>query len=366
MRKAHAIIGAWYGDEGKGLMTDYLANKHNATVVRFNGGAQAGHTVVTPEGKRHVFHHFGSGTLAGSPTHLSRYFIVNPFLFVKEYTELVALGITPKVSVSPECLITTPWDMAINQELEKARSSTNHGSVGVGIFETIQRSKIEKFKLTVGDRGKVNVIRNQYYRSRCVELGLQMKDHLVNEPYVIANFLDALDFFLGVVEVSEEPIGNNHLVFEGAQGLMLDEQYGVMPHCTPSNCGLKNVAVLAREWGICDIEAVYVSRSYLTRHGSGPILNEADFILQDDTNVEHEYQGTLRFGTLPVLDMELDINDMLWNSKIPMYIDYAIHAREGYNGSVAITHLDQYDDGLWRNYMPKYSIYGNTRNDVFE
>ena len=85
MNHAHVVIGANYGDEGKGLMTDYLADKYQAeVVVRFNGGAQAGHTVVTPAGQRHVFSHFGSATLSGSRTFLSKHFVANPILFLKE------------------------------------------------------------------------------------------------------------------------------------------------------------------------------------------------------------------------------------------------------------------------------------------
>src|SRR5262245_50739362 len=68
--RATAVIGANFGDEGKGLLTDYLAAKDPAgtVVIRCNGGAQAGHTVVTPAGRRHVFHHLGSGSLAGAST----------------------------------------------------------------------------------------------------------------------------------------------------------------------------------------------------------------------------------------------------------------------------------------------------------
>lgn len=79
MGSAIAVIGAGFGDEGKGLMTDYCCQRPKyTTVVRFNGGAQAGHTVVTPDGRRHVFSHFGSGTLRGAATFLSRFFICNP------------------------------------------------------------------------------------------------------------------------------------------------------------------------------------------------------------------------------------------------------------------------------------------------
>ena len=69
MKNIKVVIGANFGDEGKGLMTDYFASKSNKSlVVRFNGGGQAGHTVTTKDGRRHVFHHFGSGIFAGADT----------------------------------------------------------------------------------------------------------------------------------------------------------------------------------------------------------------------------------------------------------------------------------------------------------
>ena len=86
--RARAVIGSNFGDEGKGLVVDYLCKTGGEVVVRFNGGAQAGHTVVTPEGLRHVFRHFGSGTLYGVPTFLSQFFIVNPIIFFHELQDL--------------------------------------------------------------------------------------------------------------------------------------------------------------------------------------------------------------------------------------------------------------------------------------
>src|SRR3954469_646850 len=104
-KSARVVIGANFGDEGKGLLTDYyaaLAGEEGypvrAYVIRFNGGAQAGHTVVTPgEGKRHIFSHFGSGALAGATTFLSRFFVVNPIFFRNECKALNLGG----VSVDP-------------------------------------------------------------------------------------------------------------------------------------------------------------------------------------------------------------------------------------------------------------------------
>lgn len=71
--RARAVIDSNFGDSGKGLMVDYLCQTGGEVVVRFNGGANAGHTVVTPEGLRHVFRHFGAGSFYGVPTFLSSF-----------------------------------------------------------------------------------------------------------------------------------------------------------------------------------------------------------------------------------------------------------------------------------------------------
>jgi adenylosuccinate synthase len=99
--RARVVIGANFGDEGKGLLTDYLCAQGAGMVVRFNGGANAGHTVVTPDGKRHVFSHFGSGSFCDVPTFLSPYFVCNPVLFFHELETLHKLGVSPTVYAHP-------------------------------------------------------------------------------------------------------------------------------------------------------------------------------------------------------------------------------------------------------------------------
>lgn len=141
---AKVVIGANFGDEGKGLMTDYFCRQaalkgENCLVILHNGGAQRGHTVVTPGRKRHVFRHFGSGTFTGADTYLSEDFILNPMVFRREWEELEEIGINTKVYVNPKCIITTPFDMILNQIIEEYRKGDRHGSCGMGIHETIIR-----------------------------------------------------------------------------------------------------------------------------------------------------------------------------------------------------------------------------------
>lgn len=338
--KAHAIIGANYGDEGKGLMTDYICAREGAdVVVRFNGGAQAGHTVVA-DGRRHVFHHYGSGTLAGVATFLSRYFVVNPLLFTAEL-------INGEVYVDPRAVVTTPMDMLINQAVEK---KLQHGSCGVGIHETMVRTaRMPLYVDEMTDRDTVGAIFNDYTQRRIRELGLD----LTIEPHWMGVYFDYAERFLRAVRIAMQPPGER-IVFEGAQGLMLDQNSPDFPYVTHSNTGLKNVRALCYEWGLTDLHATYVTRSYLTRHGAGPLPNEEPMpsFVVDATNVPHEYQGTLRYAPLDVLALEQRV----------------IRDAKGVPLDIAVTCLDQTGDAILREFaLPvRYASYGPTRADVQE
>src|ERR1035438_469283 len=134
---AKVVIGAGLGDEGKGATVNALASS-DSIIVRYNGGSQSGHTVIH-DGIRHVFSHFGSGTLKGAATHLSRFFVCNPSAFLVEYNILSGHGIRPVVTVSPQCPVTTIYDVVLNRIIETHRGSERHGSVGVGFGETLER-----------------------------------------------------------------------------------------------------------------------------------------------------------------------------------------------------------------------------------
>jgi len=345
--KARVVIGANFGDEGKGLITDYLCAKYGAgMVVRFNGGSQAGHTVVTPEGKRHVFKHFGSGTFLNIPTFLSQFFILNPIMFFKELDEINLLGFKPIVYAHPNCLVTTFADMIINQRIENARGHLRHGSVGLGIGETIERSNIESLKITMSDlwngrnlKDKLREICTKYAEFRTGSIIAKYEPMIDNYIKGCEKFAEYI-FPLGI-DQCKEPI------FEGAQGLLLDQNNAeFFPHVTRSNTGMKNVRVLCEQAGIKDIDIYYVSRTYLTRHGAGPLPGEDPSLtsFHDDTNVPHDYQGVMRFAPINLLDLyarcATDANKNEWN--------------------IAITHFDQLEIST----SCDIKSYGPTRKDV--
>lgn len=297
--KARVVIGASFGDEGKGLVTDYLCSQGAGMVVRFNGGAQAGHTVVDPDGRRHVFHHFGSGSFHGVPTFLSQFFVCNPILFFEELKSLEALGLRPTVYAHPDCLITTFMDMLINQSIENKRAGKRHGSCGVGFHETINRSTVPELRITLSDlwnggsrlEGQLAEICGKYAKFRCGET--------FNEPRATEAFLKCCQVFAQFVN----PLGIGQCpdpVFEGAQGLLLDQNNKeFFPHVTHSNTGMKNVEVLCKQAGIDDKEIYYVSRTYLTRHGAGTLPGEDSALsYSDETNRPNPFQGTMRFASL--------------------------------------------------------------------
>ena len=342
--RARAVIGANFGDEGKGLTVDYLCAKGAGMVVRFNGGAQAGHTVVTPDGKRHVFQHFGSGTFCGVPTFLSQFFVCNPLLFLQELDALVKLGVTPTVYAHPTCIVSTFADMMINQAKEDKRGDARHGSVGLGVHETVVRSKVDELKITMSDLWNGTDL-----RSRLAEICDKYARFRTGEPIKDAEpMIEAFCGFAAKFAEAVGPLGMDQCedpVFEGAQGLLLDQNNKAFhPHVTHSNTGMANVRALCAQAGIDRVDVHYVSRTYLTRHGAGPLPGEnSGMSFEDKTNVDHAYQGRIRFAPL---DTGL--------------IDRCRADAAGEKFSLVLTHCDQLAPAI----NSDYRSFGETRKDV--
>jgi adenylosuccinate synthase len=317
-----AVIGANYGDEGKGLIVDYLARDYSL-VVRFNGGAQAGHTVTLADGRRHVFHHFGSGSFRGAATFLSEYFIVNPVVFAEELMVLKRLGVSPTVIVDPNATITTPWDMMVNQALEARRLKSRHGSCGLGVHETVVRNEVAPFRVSdlCSNSGawldRLAGIREVYISDRMGELGLSKEDiPLLHSPAIYDRFLADLGTLKSNITTrlwgSDLTSPYPSVIFEGAQGLQLAQDAVGFPHVTHSHTGITNVVKMAVGAGIELVDAYYVTRPYLTRHGAGPLPNELPgpptFLVRDATNITNEWQGSLRFADLDISTLRNDIS----------------------------------------------------------
>ena len=361
-RTAYAVIGAHYGDEGKGQVTAWLCRRlkkeyPDAKVLNVltNGGCQRGHTVHIAGDKdfRHVFKHFGSGTPYGAHTHFGPEFILNPMQFVKEDEELKNAGFKPVCSCGWHNRVQLPVDIAINQYLEKIRAGKNmeHGSVGFGINETIRRyeygmgmSFVDMVTQAKADdialSRKLFDLGYDYARERILEeLGEDMvltdfeskyNDYLCHGT--IRHYIDDLLSMSQRVRMSwhgSVVYDHDFFVFENGQGLKIGQQRTEnFFHCTPSDTGAFSVIRAMQDMNLIGDSAndrtkvetvvpVYVSRTYLTRHGAGsfavPETDNPPFGENpDETNVTNDFQGSIRYAKLSGrVDFNAVLNDIL-------------------------------------------------------
>ena len=280
------VIGLGFGDEGKGLTTEYLVSKAvNPLVIRFTGGGQAGHTVYH-ENFHHVFSNFGSGSYLRAPTYWSSVCPIEPIGIMNEYDILIEKGITPILYIDRNCPIVTPFDKLYNQTVDQV-----NGTVGVGIGPTLKREE-SLYSLVFSDLlyhdvavEKFNQISNYY--------NLPVEYKKIDEFWKACQFV--LSNFSMVDGIQEASAGYTDLIFEGSQGLMLDKNIGFFPHVTRSCVSTKYLS----NGG----DYYLVTRAYQTRHGNGPMMNpEYPLYNEFETNKSAGFQGKFRTAHLN-LDM---------------------------------------------------------------
>lgn len=316
MNTAYLVAGLAFGDEGKGATVDFLCRQRQADlVVRYNGGAQAAHNVITPDGRHHTFSQFGSGSfIPGVRTHLSRFMMVNPLNMMNEEEHLREVGVPDaweRLTVEDKALIITPYHKAVNRMLEAWRGDNKHGSCGQGIGITRQLHIDHGDKvLFAGDftsPGKV-FDKLAFIREQCLTLIQDIS------PFVS----DSLNYMPGITELMRwyrpwidvvKVVGQDHLaklleiskasVFEGAQGVLLDEVHGTAPYNTWTDTTFHNAQILSRESQFGgSVVKVGVMRNYLTRHGAGPFPTEMASMhwRPESHNTTGLYQGKFRIG----------------------------------------------------------------------
>ena len=291
--KHSIVLGLAFGDEGKGATTQWLCRQalkygRKPVVVRFNGGAQAAHTVIL-NGEEHICSTYGSGVLLGVPTFLSKDFFFDPIAAFNEYQTLKTKS--PILTVHPYCRIVTPYDIVAGINNAKV---VRDGTCGKGIFQTFNRYESANFPSILSQKDREGILRMFLQQ---VRLFYQIeKDCALEDLFVQA--LCELPF-----TVAPEPskAEEAEAVYEGAQGLLLDMDYGFYPNVTPSHTGLDNLSPET-----LDHANVYlVTRTYTTRHGNGYEPRHPlswDLTAKHETNVENEYQGRFKTG---VLDFDL-------------------------------------------------------------
>ena len=326
MQTIRAIIGKGFGDEGKGLATDFFCSKsENALVIKHNGGAQAGHTVET-DGKRFVFHQLSAGSFRNADTYWADSYYPDLYKLGEEISEFEKAGGTcPKIYCHPQTNVTIIDDILINMISETLRGEGRHGSCGMGINECDLRTKagygVTVNKIILSDVSSIVKeildIRKEYCIPRLEEIRKEIGGA---ENEEIAEMIEMLRDRSVIENAAEEMKRNadkyvsirydtkfffskyDDIIFESGQGLLLDPEISPFsPHVTASRTGLYNPIRILSENGLKLDQAVYVTRSYVTRHGAGPLPYECDKealgnIEQDMTNEENPWQGSIRYA----------------------------------------------------------------------
>lgn len=317
------IVGLGYGDESKGATVDFLASQipDVAAVVRWSGGAQAAHNVCHG-GRHHTFRQFGSASLLDVRTVLRAPMMVNPLNLAVEAGELADLGVLDPfglITGDARCLVTTPVHVAMNRARELLRGNNRHGSTGEGIGETTAYDLAVSAKARAGSwignfpihidapsvpAPTLATLRDRAGTVRALDALAAYAEPLLAAagtgglPESVETMADALCEIAGHIRIIDDV--DAHLVdtmaagtalFEGSQGVLLDEWNGFHPYTTWSTVvPTALVAWLARMG-----HSPYVlglTRCYATRHGAGPMPTEDPALdLPDVHNREGRYQG---------------------------------------------------------------------------
>ena len=284
MGQSVVVLGAQWGDEGKGKIVDLLTERIGA-VVRFQGGHNAGHTLVIG-GKKTVLHLIPSGILRdGALCLIGNGVVLSPAALKKEIAELEATGIDvrQRLKISPATPLIMPYHIALDQAREKAAGGKAIGTTGRGIGPAYE-DKVARRGVRVADLNYPK------------ELADKLREVMDYHNFVLTRYLhaDAVDFQLTLDEALAfgayvEPMKSDvagilhelrragkRVLFEGAQGSLLDIDHGTYPYVTSSNTTIGG-ALAGTGVGADAIDYVLgIAKAYATRVGSGPFPTELD------------------------------------------------------------------------------------------
>ena len=307
-KKHFVVLGLTWGDEGKGTTVEYLVKKYQSSwVIRFNGGPQAVHHVVEKD-RWHDFSQFGSGTLVPSTkTFLASGMLINIIDLIHEEHELTEKGIhdaAERLFLHGHCRLITPIHQMVNRLREVKRGTKRYGSTGRGIGEAVRdytkhepllfKDAFDKKKL----RKKLAAIIER--KSRDVQELLtknkQAQDIYADyHPYCSADFLTEVYHRFAMAykhKTFTRLPRDKFIIFEGAQGALLDVNYGFYPYLTKTTT---TVYALPTK----DVIKIGVLRAYAHRHGKGPFMTVSPEIEKHHKelhNKTNDWQGPFRLG----------------------------------------------------------------------
>lgn len=322
------VAGLGLGDEGKGSFVDAWVRRQSRPgwVVRYNGGPQAAHHVVLADGRSHCFAQLGAGMLQPrTRTLLSPFMLVEPLALLREADRLTRLGVVEPLSrttLSARSVVVTPFHKLLGRLRELSRGAERHGSCGLGVgqaFLDSQNPSLPSLRVEdLLDRERL-LQRLRFVQLVKVDQAEQVIDHWPMgsadaEPRALLAELQRRDWLGQLCEGYSQLVRSGitvddgsqlravladeeqPLVFEGAQGVLLDAVHGFFPFVTPSRTSFGNAQTLLSGRAAT---RVGILRAYATRHGPGPLVSEAPALttrLDEPHNVPNPWQGPMRVG----------------------------------------------------------------------
>ena len=300
--KNTVIVGAQFGDEGKAKITDLLAKKADF-IIRYQGGCNAGHTVVVDD-KKYKFHLVPSGILYENKTCLiGAGVVIYPEAFKDEINELMNQGVKKEkfernLKISPLANITMPYHIDLDGINESNLGKNKIGTTKKGIGPTYS-DKYARVGLRVED------LFNEEALNKKLDLILPIKNKILDKVYgiktyskeeILAKLKEYREIFAPYVcfewqELLRDAKKNKTILFEGAQGVLLDIDYGTYPFVTSSNPIAGGAGVGGGMGPIVIEDAIGVFKAYITRVGEGPFITE----LTDETGEKIQTIGA-EFG----------------------------------------------------------------------
>lgn len=338
----YILCGMQAGDEGKGSFIDYLSHKKDIDcVIRYNGGSQASHTVVTPDGVLHKFSQLGSGMfLEKCHTYITENMVINldnlmiELEVFSEKTHIPISDLIKRIHIHEECFVVTPYHKLINKLRELSKGNQRRGTIGTGVSEVMYLAKYNPFlALKVKDifsyDSSDSLIRCLYELQKYVQnFYTSNKDEIKkNAPTCLRNSLDLeLEFlleqtsFLKIARIFIKNFKNapesrnfrsciyssqeqtyrkfcSSAIFEGAQGLLIDDIYGIKPNTTYLDTTINFALKISVDQD--NITKIGIAKAFSSRHGLGLFLTEdvqMNQKISDNNQEESFWNGKIRFG----------------------------------------------------------------------
>jgi adenylosuccinate synthase len=340
--KSSAVVGLQWGDEGKGKIVDYLSPKFDI-ISRFQGGNNAGHTIMF-EGKTYKLSLIPSGIFSGKIAYIGAGVVIDPDVLLKEISYLKEAGFNPsqnlKIAKNTHLILEIHKNLDSKHEedvLNTCKIGTTKRGIGYAYQDKIARRGIRICDIPHKEL-LTEIVNNLYLQSsHIVEYNMNNIQETVNN---LQNFYQKIEKMLvHPVEFMNENIEKS-VLFEGAQGILLDITFGTYPFVTSSTT-LPSHAIAGSGFGKAKLETIYgVTKAYSTRVGEGPFPTEDNDILGESLQVKGNEFGTVtkrkrRCGALDLVALKyacdisgvtdiiltkIDVLDFL--KEIPVCVEY--------------------------------------------